>query len=140
MIWAVAASLGDSSDRNRRIISPGHGENDRLEVRDKAVVITGAARGIGRELARCLGAAGAHVVAADLNDCSARSMSECGSGHAISMRLDVRDAGSALEMANATTRAFGRVDALVSNAALYGAYGAVASTSSRRLIGIPRWR
>jgi 3-oxoacyl-[acyl-carrier protein] reductase len=42
-------------------------------------------------------------------------------GHAVGIRLDVREAASALEMASAATRAFGRIDALVNNAALYGA-------------------
>ena len=42
-----------------------------MDVCDRVVVITGAARGIGHELARYLGAAGARMVAADLNDCSA---------------------------------------------------------------------
>lgn len=93
-----------------------------MEIRDKVVVITGAARGIGQELARYLGAAGAHIAAADLNDCSA-TVDAVGSegGRAIGMRVDVREAASAVEMAGATTRAFGRIDALVNNAALYGA-------------------
>lgn len=93
-----------------------------MEVRDKVVVITGAARGIGQELARWLGAAGAQIVAADLNDCSAtiNAVSAEG-GRAVGIRLDVREAASALEMASAATRAFGRIDALVNNAALYGA-------------------
>ena len=41
-----------------------------LAVRDKVVVITGAARGIGQEFARSLAAGGALVVAADIKDCS----------------------------------------------------------------------
>jgi NAD(P)-dependent dehydrogenase (short-subunit alcohol dehydrogenase family) len=40
---------------------------------------------------------------------------------AIGVRLDVREADSALEVASVTTREFGRIDALVNNAALYGA-------------------
>ena len=36
-----------------------------MEIRDKVVVITGAARGIGQELAWRLAAAGARIVAAD---------------------------------------------------------------------------
>ncbi len=42
-----------------------------MDVRDKVVAITGAARGLGQEFARSLAAAGARVVAADINDCTA---------------------------------------------------------------------
>jgi len=42
-----------------------------MDVRDKIVAITGAARGLGQEFARSLAAAGARVIAADINDCTA---------------------------------------------------------------------
>jgi p-cumic alcohol dehydrogenase len=93
-----------------------------LAVRDKVVLVTGAARGIGQELARSLAAAGALVVAADVNDCSATlDLIEAENGKAIGVALDVRSAESASDMTSAATRAFGRVDALINNAALYGA-------------------
>jgi p-cumic alcohol dehydrogenase len=93
-----------------------------MDVRDKVVVITGAARGIGQELARSLAAAGAHIAAADINDCAATvELVKAEGGRAISVTLDVRDANSTLEMVAATNQAFGRIDALINNAALYGA-------------------
>src|SRR5438552_16524946 len=93
-----------------------------LTVREKVVVITGAARGIGQEFARSLARAGALVVAADINDCSATiELITEGNGKAIGLGLDVRRAESASDMTSAATRAFGRVDALINNAALYGA-------------------
>src|SRR6202045_3667328 len=93
-----------------------------LAVRDKVVVVTGAARGIGQEFARSLAAAGALVVAADVNDCLATlDLIEAEHGKAIGVALDVRSARSASDMTGAVTRAFGRVDALINNAALYGA-------------------
>ena len=93
-----------------------------MDVRDKVVVITGAARGIGQEFARSLAAAGAHIVAADINDCSATlGLVETQGAKAIGVTLDVRDAISAVGMATAATRAFGHIDALINNAALYGA-------------------
>jgi 3-oxoacyl-[acyl-carrier protein] reductase len=93
-----------------------------LAVRDKVVVITGAARGIGQEFARSLAAAGALVVAADINDCSATlDLIKAENGDAIGVALDVRNAESASDMTKAANRAFGRVDALINNAALYGA-------------------
>jgi 3-oxoacyl-[acyl-carrier protein] reductase len=93
-----------------------------LAVREKVVLITGAARGIGQEVARSLSAAGASVVAADINDCSATlDLIKAENGKAIGVRLDVRSAESASDMVGAAIQAFGRVDALINNAALYGA-------------------
>jgi NAD(P)-dependent dehydrogenase (short-subunit alcohol dehydrogenase family) len=95
-----------------------------MEVRDKVVAITGAARGLGQEFARSLAAAGARIIAADINDCTATLglvEAEGGSGSGIVARLDVTDASSARGMIEAGLQAFGRIDALVNNAALYGA-------------------
>ena len=93
-----------------------------MDIRSKVVIITGAARGIGQQFARSLASAGAFIVAADINDCSTTLdvlRAEGASG--IGVRLDVRDADSAREMVAAAGREFGRVDALINNAALYGA-------------------
>jgi NAD(P)-dependent dehydrogenase (short-subunit alcohol dehydrogenase family) len=93
-----------------------------MDVRDKVVVITGAARGIGQHFAKSLAAAGARIVAADINDCAdTLDLVRNVGPEAIGVRLDVGDAASALMMAEAAVRAFGRIDALVNNAALYGA-------------------
>lgn len=93
-----------------------------MDVKDKVVAITGAARGLGQEFARSLAAAGARIVAADINDCSetAGIVRERG-GEAVTSRLDVTDGNSAKEMVEAAVRAFGRLDGLINNAALYGA-------------------
>jgi p-cumic alcohol dehydrogenase len=93
-----------------------------LSVRDKVVIITGAARGIEQEFARRLAAAGSFVVAADVNNCSATlDLIRAESGKAIGVTLDVRSVESASDVTSAATRAFGRIDALINNAALYGA-------------------
>src|SRR5712692_1676737 len=93
-----------------------------MDVRDKVVAITGAARGLGQEFARSLAAAGAQVIAADINDCTATlELVAAESGDGIAARLDVTDVGSARAMVEAALQAFGRVDALINNAALYGA-------------------
>jgi len=93
-----------------------------IDIRSKVVIITGAARGIGQQFARSLAAAGASIVAADINDCSTTLdfITAEGAG-GIDVRLDVRDADSALDMVATASREFGRVDALINNAALYGA-------------------
>src|SRR5438874_7624514 len=93
-----------------------------LDVKDKVVAITGAARGLGQEFAWSLAAAGARIVAGDINDCDETLGLVRNVGpEAVGVKLDVTDPGSAQAMIEAGVRAFGRVDALINNAALYGA-------------------
>jgi 3-oxoacyl-[acyl-carrier protein] reductase len=93
-----------------------------MNIDGKVIVITGAARGIGQEYARYLGGLGARLVAADINDCSQTlELVRAGRGTAIAARLDVASAVSATDMARAALDAYGRIDGLVNNAALYGA-------------------
>src|SRR3954452_8480037 len=93
-----------------------------MDVRDKIVAITGAARGLGQEFATSMAAAGARVVVGDINDCAETldRVRQAGA-EGIGVKLDVTDAGSAHAMIDAGVQAFGQVDALVNNAALYGA-------------------
>jgi 3-oxoacyl-[acyl-carrier protein] reductase len=93
-----------------------------MDVRDKVIAITGAARGLGREFACSLAAAGARVIVADINDCAATlELVTAQNGAGIGVSLDVTDPGSARAMVEAGLKAFGRIDGLVNNAALYGA-------------------
>jgi 3-oxoacyl-[acyl-carrier protein] reductase len=93
-----------------------------MDVAGKVVAITGAARGLGQEFARSLAAAGARVIAADVNDCSATlDLVRAEQAEGIAARLDVTDPASARDMVEAAMRGFGRLDALINNAALYGA-------------------
>ena len=93
-----------------------------MDVRDKVVAITGAARGLGQEFARSLAAAGARVIAADINDCAATlDLVRAEQAEGIAAQLDVTDPASARDMVEAAMRGFGRLDALINNAALYGA-------------------
>ena len=89
-----------------------------MDVANKVVLITGAARGLGFEYDRSLGAAGAHIVAGDIADCS-DAVAAAGN-RAIGVTLDVTDIASADSMAELAMEKFGRIDALINNAALYG--------------------
>jgi NAD(P)-dependent dehydrogenase (short-subunit alcohol dehydrogenase family) len=93
-----------------------------MEVRDKVVAITGAARGLGQQFAHSLAAAGAKVIAADIRDCAETlELVKAAGGAGVAARLDVTDAGSAAAMLAVGLDAYGRIDALINNAALYGA-------------------
>ncbi len=91
-----------------------------MNVEGKVVIVTGAARGIGREYVRALSGLGAKVVAGDVADC-AETVGLAASGGAVATRLDVTDMASAKAAVDLAAREFGRLDGLINNAALYGA-------------------
>ncbi|MYZ46410.1 SDR family NAD(P)-dependent oxidoreductase [Propylenella binzhouense] len=92
-----------------------------MDIDGKVILITGAARGIGQACAQIFAAAGAKVVAADLNDCAETvALGRDGPGSIIAAHLDVTDAQSAQEAVAVAVSHFSRLDALVNNAALYG--------------------
>lgn len=89
-------------------------------LKDKVVIITGAAQGIGATYAKAMAAEGAHIVVADVLDGSAVvDEIEASGGQAISVMTDVSDEVSAAAMATAAMERFGRIDVLVNNAAIY---------------------
>ena len=93
-----------------------------MTIENKVVIITGAARGLGREYAVSFAASGAKVVAGDVLDCAPTvAAARAAGGQAIGVALDVTDMAQAAAMARAALDAYGQIDALVNNAALYGA-------------------
>jgi 3-oxoacyl-[acyl-carrier protein] reductase len=84
----------------------------------RRALITGAAQGIGLEIARTLHGFGAQVVLADLNGEQAQAAAaELGEG-AIGVRCDVTDEHSVDDAVAATIAAFGGIDVLVNNAGI----------------------
>lgn len=92
-----------------------------MDLSGKSVIVTGGARGLGREYVERLTEAGANVVAADRDDCAETVARAAGPGKAIAVTVDVADMSSCRAMGEAAVEAFGGIDALVNNAALYGA-------------------
>ena len=84
----------------------------------KVAVVTGAAQGIGEAYARALAAEGASVVVADLNAGSGEKVASDIGG--LFVPTDVSSAESAAAMVEATVSAYGGIDLLVNNAAIYG--------------------
>jgi len=90
----------------------------RLE--NRVAIITGGAQGIGAAYARGFAAEGAKVVIADVapaDDLLAEIASA--GGTAIAVETDVTDEAACANMAAKTVAAFGRIDVLVNNAALW---------------------
>lgn len=86
----------------------------------KTVLVTGAARGLGRAYCEAAAAEGARLVAGDLSDCGETIAAvERAGGEAIGVPLDVADAASCEQAVAAAVERFGRLDGLVNNAALY---------------------
>ena len=91
-----------------------------MQLENKVAIVTGAARGLGRAYAEALAAEGAAVLAADLNECddTVAAITAAG-GQAAATQVDVADGQSCEAMASLALDAFGRVDILINNAALY---------------------
>ncbi|WP_234374165.1 SDR family NAD(P)-dependent oxidoreductase [Streptomyces sp. CB01635] len=85
----------------------------------KVVVITGAGRGQGAAEAALAAAAGARVVVTDVREEEGAEVAESLGGQGLFVRHDVSDPDSWGEVVDATLGAFGRIDALVNNAALW---------------------
>ena len=87
----------------------------------KSAIVTGAASGIGREIARIYAREGAQVAVADLNvdaaNVAAAEIRAAG-GKAIAVAMDVTSEEGVAAGVAATVAAFGGVDILVSNAGI----------------------
>ncbi len=85
----------------------------------KAALVTGAARGIGRAMAVRFVAEGARVAIADVNAEAAKAAAAPLGDVAIAVYADLTRQESIDAMVSATVAAFGGIDVLVNNAALF---------------------
>ncbi len=92
-----------------------------MRVRDKVIVVTGSAQGIGKAYALRLAEEGAKVVITDILDPKPTADEiQARGGEALPLRADVSSEASTEEMARKTIDTFGRIDVLVNNAAVFG--------------------
>ena len=112
-----------------------------FSLEGKAVVITGAASGLGREAARVFALAGAHVVLADINaaglEATAAKVREVG-GAAFIQRANVANRDEVEILADAAVRECGRLDSWINSAgiALWAGVMEVSQEAADRVIAV----
>ena len=88
----------------------------------KVVIVTGAAGGLGRAFAQGFAAEGAKLVVADIDEAgiaeTVRLLESAGSA-VIAVKVDVTNKDSTNALADAALAAFGKIDVLINNAAIY---------------------
>jgi 3-hydroxybutyrate dehydrogenase len=92
-----------------------------MRLQDRVAVVTGAASGIGKEIAQKFAAEGARVVVADLNQAAAEATAaelDGGAGRALGVGMNVTDEAQVEAGMARAAEAFGRIDILVSNAGI----------------------
>ena len=90
-------------------------------MKDKVAIVTGAASGIGLEIARAYAREGAKIAIADLKQDAAEAAAKeikNGGGQAIAVAMDVTNEAQVDAGVEATVKALGGVDVLVSNAGI----------------------
>ncbi len=92
-----------------------------MQLKDKAAIVTGAASGIGKEIAREFVREGAMVAIADLNLDAARATArelDATGVSTLAIKMDVTDEAQVDAGVDEVCRRFGGVDVLVSNAGI----------------------
>ncbi|MGN6242429.1 MAG: SDR family NAD(P)-dependent oxidoreductase [Motilibacteraceae bacterium] len=88
------------------------------DFHDRVAVVTGAARGVGRELVRQFVDAGARVVAADRDESGLAGTCSPFDNAVVAVSADIRTAEGAASIVNAARDSYGRLDFCVNNAAV----------------------
>ncbi len=90
-----------------------------ITFHNKVVIVTGAAKGIGRAACMAFASAGANVALADIDKAASEATAEeirSQGADCIAVNVDVRDAAKCKAMAEVVLAQFGRIDVLVNNA------------------------
>ena len=97
-----------------------------MEVKDKVIVVTGGASGIGKSLCERFAMDGAHaVVAADIDTAGVNSTLSSieNNTNGLGLQCDVANEDAVKDLVSVTLREFGRIDLFCSNAGIFTAGG-----------------
>jgi NAD(P)-dependent dehydrogenase (short-subunit alcohol dehydrogenase family) len=91
-----------------------------VRLKGRVAIVTGGARGLGKDYALRLSEEGGRIVVADILDATnvAHEIEKRG-GEVMALRTDVADEQSVNDMVHKTIEGFGRIDILVNNAAIF---------------------
>ena len=95
--------------------------NIHMEVKDKTVIVTGAASGIGAATSRHFAANGAKVIVSDINEDKAADLVneiKQHGGHAVVKPANVSNYDEVKQLISDTVSEFGKLDVLVNNAGI----------------------
>jgi len=90
-----------------------------VSFKDKIVIVTGAAVGIGKATAIAFAEKDAKVIVADIDVKKGKQTSSLISGGAFFIEINVANSESVKNMVKEVTNRFGRIDILVNNAGIY---------------------
>jgi 2-hydroxycyclohexanecarboxyl-CoA dehydrogenase len=115
--------------------------SDQKDFSDKVAVVIGAGSGIGEACAVALSSAGATTVLGDLNLAAAEKAThriEADGGKAVSVEVDVTDAGSVDDLRDEVVSRFGKVDIVVNCAGVSGPKDAVVDVTNEAFEAVIR--
>ena len=111
--------------------------NDFRDVTGKVAIVTGAARGIGKDMALTLASEGVHVVLADLLDLVHESVKEINAKYPESecygVQLDVSDEMAVKALVEGAVKKWGKLDIMANNAGMHMHTGNVWETKESQL-------
>lgn len=94
-----------------------------MSFKDKVVIVTGGGQGIGEAYAKAFAKEGMKVAVAEINEEGGQRVVneiKAAGGDALFVKTDVSSEASCLAMAKAVADAFGGIDYLLNNAAIFG--------------------
>lgn len=93
-----------------------------MKLENKVAIVTGGGHGIGRAYCQGLAKEGARIAVADIDLPAAeetKRLVEQNRGSALAVQVDVANAQNTLAMAETTVKAYGKIDILINNAAVF---------------------